>query len=73
MTDSGNNSQYASTISPYCDIRVKFEKSNQTEIALMALTLMMLPLMVLAVKKNIFPTVSEQPSKILELSVKQSW
>ena len=39
----------------------------------MALTLMMLPLMVLAVKKNIFPTVSEQPSKILELSVKQSW
>ena len=50
-----------------------FEKSNQTEIALMALTLMMLPLMVLAVEKNIFPTVSKRLSKILDLSVKQSW
>ena len=59
MTDSGNNSQYASTISPYCDIRVTFEKSNQIEIALMALTLMMLPLMVLAVEKI---SVTKQPS-----------
>ena len=60
MTDSGNNSQYATTISPYCDIRGTFEKSNQIEKALMALTLMMLPLIVLAVEKNICYYATEQ-------------